>query len=812
LSSKEGAFDQLSTAEVGAERLWVLRYVAWLMRFRWLVIAATLVVVAAGSYGMRWLEVDADARLFFESTSPERQALDEMEVTYGGSRTNLIIVVAPEDGNVFSADTLAVIAKITELAWALPYVFRVNSLTNYQYSYSQGDTFIVEDLVPQGAELADTDLATVRTRALSQPELVGQLVSPDAKVTAVSALIVPPRGETQATLGIARDAERLVGELDEAYPSHRFYLTGGVISDLAFAQASNQDLQRLVPLMFALVVLCLWAALRSVWPVFVTLTVTTLSVSFAMGMAGWLDMTIDTVTAGAPIMCTTLAIADCVHVLSRAGQLQKSGLAYPAAIAESLRLNWTPVFLTSLTTVMSFLALNFADAPPFRAVGTIVAIGVVAAWAMSVATMPALLAVLPEPRHPPALSDRRLLERFASFVIRAKTLLLVGLLVGLGVVSLGIGKMKFDDNFIEYFSRSFEFRTDTEFMEEHLTGLNMIFYSVPSGEEGSVTDPDYLRKLDEFAGWLASQQKVAHVSAVTDILKRLNQSMNRNDPAFHTLPDSRELGAQYLLLYEMSLPEGFDVNNQINIQKSASLVAARLQDVSSAEIGALAEKGEQWLAQNGMPAPATGLSVMYSHLTADNIRTMLGGTVLVLITISGLMMIVLRSVKIGLISLVPNLLPALFAFGVWGWLGSEVNLAISVVAAMTFGIIVDDTIHMLTKYMHARREAGMSPEQAVRETLVSVGDPVLVTSVALVIGFGVLALSGFAVTHQLGLLSAMTIALAAVTDLLLLSPLLLWLDKDEPSRPLLFRRVRERRTKAEAWSSELADLPDRAKS
>jgi predicted RND superfamily exporter protein len=389
-----------------------------------------------------------------------------------------------------------------------------------------------------------------------------------------------------------------------------------------------------------------------------------------------------------------------------------------------------------------------------------------------------VLAVLPAPKQLPLLSDPTFLTFVSRQIVKyGKPILIVSTTLVV-VLAAGIPLLKFDDNFINYFSKDYEFRRDTDVLQKRLTGLHALLYSVPSGREGGVTDPAYLNTLDAFAEWFRKQDHVSHVSTMADVIKRLNRDMHDNDTAFYRIPERQDLAAQYLLLYEMSLSQGRDLNEQIDITKSASLVSVTLTHVTSDDIQRLASDGEAWLKKHGITSQATGISVMYSTLTAYNIKAMMIGAAVELIAISFLMIFMLRSLKIGLISLVPNLAPAVMALGFWGWIGYEVNLSVSVVVGITFGIVVDDTIHSLTKYMHYRRDMRMDTSAAVEHTYVSAGDPMILTGLTLILGFAVLAFSGFAVTHQMGLLSACILAVAILADLVLLPPLLILFDKD----------------------------------
>ena len=235
----------------------------------------------------------------------------------------------------------------------------------------------------------------------------------------------------------------------------------------------------------------------------------------------------------------------------------------------------------------------------------------------------------------------------------------------------------------------------------------------------------------------------------------------------------------------MSLPYGLDLNNTINVDKSALRVVATLENLTPAEGRALKSRAEAWITANIPTAAgteATSPYVMFSYISERNINSMLRGTTLALILISGLLIFALASLKFGLISLVPNLLPVVVAFGLWAIFVGEVGLASSIVAATSLGIIVDDTVHFLSKYLRARRERGLAPPDAVRYAFSTVGMALWVTSAVLVAGFAVLTFSLFKLNESLGLLTALAIAAALALDFLLLPPLLLAFDKAKDTK------------------------------
>lgn len=420
---------------------------------------------------------------------------------------------------------------------------------------------------------------------------------------------------------------------------------------------------------------------------------------------------------------------------------------------ESLRVNLQPVFLTSTTTAIGFLSMNFSDAPPFQDLGNIVAMGVMAAFILSVGFLPALMVVAPMDARTEPKGRMNIMGSLAEFVVGRRELLLYGMGGSILLLVTFLPRNELNDVYVEFFDRSIPFRSATEYVTENLTGVYRVDYSLHSGESGAVNDPQVMREVGLFADWLRNQPEVMFVSSYTDIMKRLNKNMHGDDPAYYRLPRQRDLAAQYLLLYEMSLPYGLDLNDRINIDKSATRVNVSLRTLSTNEILTFTGRAERWLSKNaaGLEVVTGGPSVMFSHIGRRNIHGMLLGTSVALVLISLLLVIALRSVKIGLVRLVPNLAPAAMAFGVWGMLVGEVGLSLSVVMGMTLGIVVDDTVHFLSKYLRARREQGLSSPDSVRYAFRTVGTALWMTSSVLIAGFLLLTLSTFKPNSAMGL-------------------------------------------------------------
>ncbi|MDH3980230.1 MAG: MMPL family transporter [Gammaproteobacteria bacterium] len=757
----------------------VKSYAEWVLRWRYFVLLACVVMVGVAASGVPSLAFKTDYRVFFSKDNPQLQAFEQLQNTYTKT-DNVLFVLAPKDSRVFTPATLEAVRWLTEQSWQTPYSLRVDSLTNYQHTRAEGDDLIVADLVENPATLTREQLQNIHDIAVNEPLLLHRLISPDARVTGVNITIqLPDQGSGKEVPEIAAYARDLVRQVQDQHPDIDVYLTGMVIMNNTFPEVSLGDMRTLIPIMFAIVLLMLMLLLRSLPAMLGTFLVIVFSILTAMGLAGWMGIPMTPPSASSPTIILTLAVADCVHVLVTFLHGMRKGMDRQAAIVESLRINIQPIFLTSLTTIIGFMSMNFSDAPPFRDLGNIVAMGVGAAFIYSVTFLPALMSVLPVRVNPAAAKSTRTVDKFADFVVARHNILFWGMGIVVIVLVSFIPRNELNDEFVKYFDKTIDFRNATEFATKNLTGIYTIDYSLGNGASGGINEPKFLREVDAFANWYRQQERVLHVNTLTDTMRRLNKSMHADDPDWYRLPEQRELAAQYLLLYEMSLPYGLDLNNQIDINKSATRLTVTLENVSSNELLAIKKKAEDWLVENTPQLQSSGASpsVMFAYIGQRNIRSMITGTSIALVLISLILIFALRSLKIGLISLLPNLAPAAMGFGLWGLLNGQVGLGLSIVMGLTLGIVVDDTVHFLSKYLRARREQGLDAADAVRYAFHTVGIALLVTTVVLVAGFLVLTQSGFKMNSDMGLLTAVTISLALMADFLLLPALLMKADR-----------------------------------
>ena len=756
--------------------------IAHIMGRRWLTILLSLLVILALVAGAQHIvNVDVDFRNHFSKDDPNLVALEEMEETYAFSDT-VLLAVAPQSGTIFTRETLVALEEMTEQLWRTPYVTRVDSITNYSHSEGLEDELIVEPLVDDAASLSDADIERIERIALGTEEVAGRLVARDGRVAGLHiSVAIPDEDRQQAKLDVVDYLNETAAAARATYSTTGYYLTGSLFLNRAVRDALDEDMGILGPIALGVMLLVAFLMLRSIWGTVTIILMIVAVLLSALGFAGWSGLKLYGESGAALFVLMAITVAHCVHIIEAMLAGMRQGMDRREAAIHSLRLNVWPVFLTSITTAIGFLSLNFSDMPPFRVMGNIVAFGSLIAFVYSVTLLPAFLSLMPIRVRPERTGKTdifdRFFQRFGRFIVSRRLVVLCSFGVVVVALMAGISRIELNDNHLELLSESYEFRRSTDFISDNFTGLEPFEYSLGTGQENSITDVTYLKQVDAFAEWYRAQPEAVHVFSIADIMKRLNKNLNGDDPAFYSLPDDSDLAAQYLLLYEFSLPVGLDLNNLIDVERSATRLTVVLKALSTREKLALEERANDWLRQNApsLEASATGITIVGSHSIQRNIEKMLIGTIIAMAIVSLLLIFIFRSVRFGLISLIPNFVPAAMAMGLWGYAVGELGVSASVVTAIAFGIIVDDTIHFLTKYLRARK-SGEPPPESVQTAFGSVGKALLATTVVFALGFMVFGASGMANNQALGLLAGTTVIIALLADFLLLPPLLIYLD------------------------------------
>lgn len=731
-----------------------------------------LCVFAAFGLGAGKLAFSTDYRIFFSKDDPGLTAFERLEKSF--SKTdNVLFVVKTNEETVFTPDAILAVQEISREAADIPYAIRADSVTNFQRAAADGDDILVRDLVPEGSTDV-ASLARAKELAIREPILYGSLLSRDTTTTGINVSIDLPRKDpNEVTASITR-AREIVGRARAKHPALDIRVSGMATMNHAFMETSVKDMSVMMPLMLLVMLGTMTFLLRSAWATIAVGSVIVIAAGASMTVAGWLGYPLTPPSVAAPMMVLTVAIADGVHIVLAAQGAMARGLEKRDAIVASVKENLEAVTYTWLTTIVGFLCLNYSEAPPVRHLANMTSVGVTLAFVYSVTFMPALLACLPiKARAQREERSVRVLLRLSEWIIRRRNVVLgVTLFVTL-VFGAAAMRLRTNDQFVQYFDESTAFRKDAEFTMKNLSGIYRLEFQVESGEKDGVTVPAYLAKLDAFAAWLRAQPEVDHVFTFADIMKDVHAATHAGEPDSYRIPSDRASSAESLLLYEMALPPGLDLKDRVSTDRASTRASVTVKDMSSRDMTVFAERAEAWLARTqGIKTQASGPVVIFSALSDRNAKGMVQGDLLSLALISICMIIVLRNVKLGILSVVPNVVPIIVGYGVWYFAVGQMNVVASVAGSISLGIIVDDTIHFLTRFSATHARTG-DVEHAMEDTLTHAGPAMLATSGILALGFFVLTFSAFQMTSYLGWLSVLVVAIAPLADLFMVPALVL---------------------------------------
>lgn len=745
-------------------------FVGFIERRPRLALALGLMLVLAFVPGLSKLRADFTHRAFFWADDPHLQAFDAFERRFGNDDAVVLAVHSPS--GVFDVETAGLVQRLTDELWRVPEVIRVDSLSNYNWVHSSDDDIVIEPLLP--AELTPELLAERERVALAHEVLPDYLVSRDARTTLLFAHIQPAIDRTSDYARIMTRVRELMAEYRVG--DHELHASGGPAVNFAFEESSQQDLSRLVPMLLAAASLFLLLTLRSLAGVILPFFVVALAIVVAFGLAGYLGVELSIVTTASPNILIAVCIANVVHVMATFYRKLSHGEPRAAAARYSLTKNFMPTFLTSLTTTIGFFGFASAHLKPLSGLGTMAGVGTLTSWLLTYLVGGSLLFLLPLKRarvsEERIAQDDRVVGRLMDFVARNRTSVLAATaFVTLGSLWLAL-KLDVNSDPLKYFRADFPARVANEFIEEKLGGARGVEIVIDSGREDGVKDPEFLRRVESYQGWIEREPGVTRAVSILDILKSTHRSLNGDRQEFYRLPEEHDTISQELLVYSMGLPQGMDLNDRISVKNDALRMTVLWTIPTSRETMAAVQRIEEKGKQLGLEVRVTGKNRLYASTNEYVVDSFVGSFVSSLVLISLILVVAFRSVKMGLFAMVPNIIPNFIGGGLLYLMGQPLDIGTVLVASVALGIAVDDTIHILANFMRHRR-GGHGRNQAIRETLVDTAPALISTTLILSAGFGLFAFGSFVPNIYFGILMASVLTLGLIIDLTFLPAILM---------------------------------------
>ena len=735
-----------------------------------------LILIAIITSGASFLETPTGYRAFVENDQPNYADILDLEEKYGMIDT-LSFVIKPNEGDIFQKDVLKLIKELTEISWQTPHSTRVNSLTNHQYTTVDGDDINISDFVDSVESLDNSDLKELKELALKEKTLVNFILSKSAKVSFINIYLdVPDQEGFEKPINFAEKQKKL---FSEKYPEIFVTVAGSARYSHNFQTTARTDATTMYPGFLILIIFLSYIFLRSALASILSLTIIFLSILPSIGTVGWLGFEVQPPLIMAPIIILTIALAHSIHILSIALTNMSEGMNKEQAMIESMKINFTPVFLTSFTTAVGMAGVNFGKIPAFSEMANTVVIGSGYSFIFSVTLLPALFMIMPIKSHGSPRFVLGILNSLGKLIYKFKFYFIT--FIGLASILLAnqITNLYFDDDFDSYFDRVDDWVEVKNIVNDEFGSSFFIFANISSEKTDGITSPRYLEKLDEFAKWLEAQDEVTTVTTVADVIKTLNKNMNGGSEEYYSIPNDKSLNAQYLLLYEFSVPYGMDLKNQMTADKAESRLLIRMNMITSRESILFNEKVNLWNEENlgtFKSRGVVGIPIMMPYVYRENTNGLMRGLLFSFSLIVIVIGLSLRSFRFGLISIVPNIVPFVLAYGILAMFTHIVSFSHTVSILISIGLVVDATIHFLTKFKKANT-LNLSQEDAIQYCFKYVGYPIVIASICLFCGFLFLLQSSFMTNFILGGMCALIIILALFIDLLLLPALLLLFGK-----------------------------------
>ena len=744
---------------------------------RFPVAAATLLVAGIVAFGMQFTSLDPSSRGILIEDDPIRAEVEEVREDFPAASS--VMYVFQTDTDVFNLTALGAMQALTDRYTEVEHAIAVGSLMNRRLNSALAERLDRDYLVPELGDLDAAELAAVKQIALDDEELTKSLLSREGDLALAVIKFRTPDDEQSTRLNVARSAVALRNALREAYPGVEIYVLGNVTFELDGYNAQIKDSQQLFPLVIGISVLLLWYCLRSLPYALCLFVVSFITVGVTTGTYGWLDIALNQISSLGPLVVFVIAMADGIHVVAIYAQGLHDGKDKISAMRESLAVNLQPISLATVTTAMGFLSLNFSSSPGIYGFGNIVAIGVVWAFIVTLGLLPALILLLPANRSVKPLAVQGFIVWVDRLITRRTNLLFWGgaALVAVTLALLPMNKLDFNRyNFIDEES---DFHQVIDALANKIGNDQSLVYSIESGDYYGITELDFLYQVDAFSQWLEAQPEASFVASYTDYLRAMNKAEHDDDEAWEVLPQDKLQIIDYLVSYQLIQEIEPNLEAIFNSDYSAIRLVVGTSNLTNLQLLEFNERIDQWLADN-LDARFRVLhgdnSILFARLNFAITKELVQGFSLSFVLITLTMLVGLRSVRYGLISTMPNLFPATIVFGIWGLFVGELSPYILMLFSISIGLVVDDSVHILSKYITARK-AGESPENAVSYSLDKAGSAITITTVSLAVGTFILVFSNTFHFQNVALLLTPIIVVALLLDLFVLPPLLIRFDR-----------------------------------
>jgi predicted RND superfamily exporter protein len=729
--------------------------------------AILLLVAVTAFFGLFAVRIEFDNSIESYFLESDLRDYDRFLEEFG---TDEIIVVAFGGEDIFTVENFELIHGLSRRLEKVRHVRRVISLTTAEVVTGTDDSVDFTELMPELPKSPE-ELAAIRARAFADPIIPGTLISPDGRNTAIAAEIDHRIGEFDYKVELLNDIRAIVAEY-ESETGKTFRIGGTAVLDDAVFRYTQRDQALFFPIMMVLIISLMYLMFRRVTTTLLPLAVVVISVIWTYGFMSLMGYKINVISTILGPLLMAVGIADSMHIIADYLQeVARPGSSARESVERSFRNVLGPCVMTTVTTVLGLLALLSADLVPIRQFGIVAAAGVVAALVVTILLLPILLAVIPVTRVVSVERIRtgrftRLLGWLGEWHGGRAAIVLLASLLAVGPAVYSLFQVTVGTNSLDYFRRGDPVRTGTEWIDRNVGGTTSLEFLIEADTDDALTDPALLEKMESFQAYLKEVPGITKVFSVTDMLKTLNRAFHGGDEAAFRVPDSATVVAQELLIVEGSA----DLDALLSRDRTRGRITARVAMDSSRELAHRMPEVEARMHEifgEAARVTPTGSVYLMHEMEGYLLSSQAKSFLLAFLVITVAMTLAFRSFKLGVLAMVPNLLPIVFVLALMPVLGIALDVGTVMIAGIALGLVVDDSTHFLYRLKEERKGVADN-RQAIAGAMTLVGRPIVFTSIVLSLGFSVLVLGSFNPVTHFGVLAGMVIALALFFDLVVL--------------------------------------------
>lgn len=739
-------------------------------RYNGIKIALFIFLAGFSFYAMRFLSFNYDFESFFPKNNEELDYYRQFRLNFEPDDNFIIVAIDNSPNSIFDTAYLQKVKAFTDDAdTSIPYIIEALSITNLDKPYmAAGNLFTIPSVHLDNASLLRKD----SVKLMSDIRYLNRFITRDAQGLSVVV-------KTDGILNHRESAE-MQFHLDELLEKHGFenyYVIGRSYFQSVFGQIARQEFLFYTITSSLLIFMILIYIFRRFWGVVICMVSVLLGMLIFVGILGFLRTSLDPMSNLFPILMLVVGISDVVHITTKYVDEQFNGLSRKSAMKITIKEIGLATLFTSITTAIGFGSLSSSSIPPIQSFGYLAALGVFVAYLTVLFFTTSSLSYLPANKvYQKSRSKSRWVKWMQwtyIFSFKNQKSIAIGGIVVILLSLYGISQISTDTHLKNNFPRNHKTRTAFQFIEDNFGGFRSLELGIfPTGNH-KIMDYEVIRNIDKLEQHLISLPNMYSPLSPASIFKSLNQGINRDETEKYIIPVN-ETEFNRIKKYIKKAP-GSAINILINEEKNVGRLSIKFKDTGSNK-SKLVRKGiNEWIDQN-LNADVVGFRLTGSAFLFDNnsvyVReNMFLGLGIAFLLVSILMGFLFKSVKMVIISLIPNIIPLMIGGALLGYAGIELDATTSIIFAIAFGIVVDDTIHFLSKY-RLELQKGNSVRHSIRNTYLESGKAICITTVILFFGFALLITSSYPPTFYIGFLISVTLFTALISDFLLLPVLL----------------------------------------